>query len=375
MDYTQKSLIFKVKKTLRYIQLYGIERTLIKIKGQYHMKKQYEKLPDQEQWSTSKMHVGLIGCGNYSFSNIAYYVRKNYGKVIKACMDTDINKAASLYEEYKLNYYTDEVSKIINDPDIDTIYIASNHATHAEYAIDALKQGKNVHIEKPHVVRADQLDRLCQAAQDSDGKIVSVGYNRPRSKLGNLIKQCVDNQEGSAMYNWFVAGHELEDDHWYFKKEEGGRVLGNLCHWTDFVYNLVPESGRFPIKIIPTRSVKSDCDIAVTYVFGDGTISAITFSAKGHTFEGVREKFAAHKGNALISMDDFKNLTIELIEKKYKTNLFYRDHGHEHSIKTSYEASVDATNKGLALDYVRGTAVLFLKTKQALEEDKVIIIE
>ena len=108
------------------------------------------------------------------------------------------------------------------------------------------------------------------------------------------------------MYAWFVAGHAIDPDHWYFKPEEGGRVLGNLCHWTDFVYQMVPPQNRYPIKITPTRWEKSDCDIAVTYLFGDGTVAAITFSAKGHTFEGVRERFSAHRGDVLISLDDFK---------------------------------------------------------------------
>ena len=49
---------------------------------------------------------------------------------------------------------------IIDDPQIDLIYIASNHYTHAEYAIEALNKGKSVHIEKPHVVNESQLDRL-----------------------------------------------------------------------------------------------------------------------------------------------------------------------------------------------------------------------
>ena len=45
MDYTSQSLAFKLKKALRYVKLYGPSRTLIKVKGQYHMKKEYEKLP------------------------------------------------------------------------------------------------------------------------------------------------------------------------------------------------------------------------------------------------------------------------------------------------------------------------------------------
>lgn len=374
MDYTTQNLAFKVKKALRYIRLYGPSRTGVKIKGQYHMKKRYSALPRAREKCSKQGHVGLIGCGNYAFSNIAYYLKKNYGDVIRAAMDVDIHKAASLFEEYNLCYYTDNASALITDPDIDAVFIASNHATHAEYAIAALQAGKNVHIEKPHVVSEEQLIRLCSAMEHSEAKVLSIGYNRPRSRIGMEIARALNGQAGAAMFNWFVAGHELDPDHWYFRKEEGGRVLGNLCHWTDFVYNLVPKEERYPIVIRPTRWTKSDCDIAVTYVFGNGTIAVITFSAKGHTFEGVREKFSAHRGNVLISMDDFKRLVVENVEKKHTISLRYRDHGHEASICRSYEG-IRHPEQAAALcpiAYVWETGQLFLKTRESLEANETI---
>lgn len=377
LDYTTQGLPFKIKKTLRYVRLYGIRRTWIKVKGQYHMKRRYETLPKLPADIPAGGHVGLIGCGNFAFSNIAYYLRKNYGAVLRAAMDIDIHKAASLYETYGLGYYTDDARRIFADPEIDLVFIASNHASHAEYAIEALKTGKSVHIEKPHVVREDQLERLCAAMSASSGK-VNLGFNRPHSRIGRTIKHHLDSQAGPAMFNWFIAGHEISPEHWYFKEEEGGRVLGNLCHWTDFILQLVAPGDRYPLTINPTRGKKSDCDIAVTYTFGDESIAAITFSAKGHTFEGVRERFAAHRGNVLISMDDFKDLTVEVVDKKYKTAPFFRDHGHESNVTRSYEMvrpTAGAGFPGCPIDYVWETGNLFLKTREALNENRQITID
>jgi predicted dehydrogenase len=376
MDYTTQTLAFRIKKTLRYIRLYGVGRTLIKVKGQYHMKRRYATLPPMPPSPENGGHVGLIGCGNFAFSNIAYYLKKNYGRVIRGAMDVDIHKAASVYEAYGLRYYTDVAQKIIADPEIDLVYIASNHATHAEYAIQALRAGKSAHIEKPHVVREDQLERLCAAMVESSGK-VNLGFNRPHSRIGQTIKQHLESQSGAAMLNWFIAGHEISPEHWYFKEEEGGRILGNLCHWTDFVLQLVARENRYPLTINPTRGKKSDCDIAVTYTFGDESIAAITFSAKGHTFEGVRERFAAHRGNVLISMDDFKDLTVEVVEQKHRVAPFFRDHGHELSIRRSYELVRPKEGNpapGYPVDYVWETGNLFLKTREALATNQEIVI-
>jgi predicted dehydrogenase len=219
----------------------------------------------------------------------------------------------------------------------------------------------------------DQLVRLCSAMRASNGK-VSLGFNRPHSPIGQAIKHYMDSQTGAAMYNWFIAGHALPTDHWYFNAQEGGRVLGNLCHWTDFVYQLVPEENRYPILVKPTRSTQSDCDIAVNYIFGDGTIAALTFSAKGHTFEGVRERFAAHRGNVLISMEDFRTLVVDILDRRRVVRSRYRDHGHEQRICHSYRLVRGPTEPGASIRYVWETGELFLKTREALEEDRAITL-
>jgi predicted dehydrogenase len=382
MDYTSAPLLFRVRKALRYVGLYGVRRTLVKVRGQYHMGKTYAQLPPNNVRDDAKAHVGLIGCGNFGFSVIAYYLRKNYGSVIRGCMDLDANRAASLFEQYGACYYSTDAEQIIADPKITLVFISSNHASHAEYAIKALAAGKDVHIEKPHVVRNDQLERLCAAQEAArvagqvggKGRIVSVGFNRPGSPFGTRMREQLWREDGELMQNWFIAGHEISPDHWYFREEEGGRVLGNLCHWTDLTYQMMPPERRFPIRITPTRSLKSDCDIAVTYVFGDGSIGAITFSAKGHAFEGVKERYAAHRGNTLIAMDDFQRLVMDVGADKQAWSPRSRDHGHEASIRRSYDTAADPAAAGLTTAYVWEAGQLFLLTKQALERSQPVTL-
>ena len=80
-------------------------------------------------------------------------------------MDVDPARARSLVSRYKGLYATIDPDEIINDPDIDLVFIASNHASHALYAIKALDAGKDVHIEKPHVVSIEQLRDLYAALE------------------------------------------------------------------------------------------------------------------------------------------------------------------------------------------------------------------
>jgi predicted dehydrogenase len=374
MDYTKSSKWFQVQKALRYTQMYGVRRTMVKVRGQFHMKRVYKDIPAASPQLQPRQTVGLIGCGNYAFSNIAFYLDKTFGGVIGACMDVDANRAASLAAAYKVPLHTTRAEDVLAHPNIRMVYVASNHASHAEYAIKALDHEKSVYIEKPHVVTEDQLRRLAAAAARSSGRVY-LGFNRPGSTFGRLILEHLARERGSGMYNWFVAGHAIDPDHWYFKPEEGGRILGNLCHWTDFVLRLAGDSA-FPVEIRPTRATKADSDIVVTYTFPDDTVAVISFSAKGHTFEGVAESLHAQRGNCLIAMHDYKDMTIEIVEHKKRFRNRLRDHGHATNITYGYRSVHDnmAYDRSASIQYMCDTAWLFLETKRALEQNTALVV-
>lgn len=374
MDYTTQSLGFKIKKTLRYVRLYGVKCTLMKVKGQYHMRKAYETLPDLSAAGDHKGRIGLIGCGNFAFCNIANYLDKKNKGVIRACMDKDIAKAASLYESFGLHYYTNDAAKIVSDPNIELVYIASNHATHAEYAIDCIKAGKHVHVEKPHIVTRDQLDRLVAAMQAHPDVKVYLGFNRPRSRLFGKLQDFLARQSGPLMINWFIAGHEIPDDHWYFDEAEGGRVLGNLCHWTDLTLQLVGLENAFPCSIVPATPENAKSDFVVSVMFADRSCASITFSAKGHTFEGVREVLNLHKGDVLANLSDFKKLSIDVVQKRYRFSSLYRDHGHQANIVNSYQSVKDENSSEENIHYVRATAFFFLAIKDAIDTGRTVVL-
>ena len=376
MDYTKSPLWFRIRKVLRYARMYGVSRTLAKVRGQYHMHAQYDVLPVRKKSASGARHVGIIGCGNFAFSTIAYHLNKEVGQVLRGVMDIDIHRAASLFEHYRAAYYTTDAEEVLSDPAIDLVYIASNHASHAEYAIAAIEAGKAVHIEKPHVVNEDQLHRLLATAETVGNALIRLGFNRPLSPLSQHLLTTMDTQEGTSIINWFVAGHKLDPDHWYLHPSEGGRVLGNLCHWTDFNLHLIPTEGRYPIRIIPGRADRSDCNIAVSCVFGDGSISTITFSEKGEPFEGVHEQLHVHKGDLLVSMTNFSELVIENMECKNRFRPLFRQHGHKQTILASYGMSERGGNApGVDIEYIRQTAELFLATRAALEADREIVLD
>ncbi len=376
MDYMQSSLKFKIKKVLRYRKMYGMRRTYMKVKSQIHMKSNYDHEAD---WINQKFKgegkVAIIGCGNFSFSTIAFYLNQHKSGLIKYAMDKNHSRAISLCEKHNGYCATSDYQKILDDPAVRVVYIASNHATHAEYAIEAIKKGKCVHIEKPITVNYEQLDSLMQAMQEYPNSKVFLGFNRPKSKLFMKLVDYLEKEQGAVMMNWFIAGHEIEKDHWYFSPAEGGRILGNLCHWTDLCLQLVKSRDVKSCQISPAKSTGSQSDFAVNVTFSDDSVAGITFSAKGHTFDGVREYLNVHRGNLLGSLNDFHQLTIDVNDMKKKYKLRLRDHGHKANIINSLEKALEPTAFGESPEYVYNTNILVLKIKEAIDSEKVVNCE
>ena len=368
------------QKAIRYVRLYGLHRTWIKIKGQYHSKA--DEGFDGPRWinprcrtpGSAARNIAIIGCGNYAFSNICYYLAKEQPDFLKAVYDIHRGRAVSLCREFGGACVAGDWRDLLADPAIKLVFIASNHASHAEYAIEAINAGKHVHIEKPHVVSHDQLTRLSGAMRKNPQAKVFLGFNRPRSELFQKLVKFVADETGPLTANWFVAGHQIEDDHWYFEPAEGGRVLGNLCHWTDLSLHLAGLRRAFPCTIVPATPTNAKSDFIVSAIFADRSCAAITFSAKGHTFEGVREILNLHKGDLLANLADFQILTLDKIEKQYNFKLAFRDHGHLANIVNSYRNAM-GESAGKDPGYVLNTARFFLGIREAIEEGNTIKLD
>lgn len=375
MDYTKSSLKFKILKTLRYLKLYGLSRTLIKIAGQYHMSYKVDDIQGN-LWINERIvgaksnhnGIALVGCGNFSFSNLAFYLKKRDHNFLLATFDVNMGRAISLARKYKGKFAFRNFKDIITNDDIKLVFIASNHSTHASYAIECINAGKDVHIEKPTVVSYEQLELLTNAAKENPTVKIYQGYNRPKSKLYCLLSQYLAVETGPLMINWFIAGHEIEDNHWYFNEEEGGRILGNLCHWSDLTLELVGYENAFPCKIKNLSPKNSKSDFVISIEFNDKSCAAITFSAKGHTFEGVREILNIHKGNLLGILRDFHSLELDILERKLFKKLLFRDHGHQNNVIYSYNGSVLNKNQGVTLQGLSATSLLTLKIKESVDK-------
>jgi predicted dehydrogenase len=353
----------------------GISRTLSKINGTNHLKSNIGF--SGNYWENNKLKrdkaagtVAIIGCGYFAYSNIAYYLRKENSSFLRCTMDIDTPRARSLCLKYNGNYATTDLQVILNDPQIKIVYICTKHSFHADYAIKCIEAGKDVHIEKPHVVNDEQLEKLSQAIKKYSKTKVFLGFNRPKSRLFNILRSQLKNYSGSLMINWFLVGHYLEADHWYYDKEEGGRILGNLCHWTDATLNLIGVDKAFPLEIHPTYSNDSGSEFVVTITFNDSSTAIFSFSAKGWISRGVIESLRIQKGDCVASIESFDKLIIDAKKANKVWKNWFRNQGHDNNVINSYKNSISSKGVGEPYEYIVNTARLFLAVDDAIRSGK-----
>jgi predicted dehydrogenase len=312
--------------------MYGASRTLIKVKGHYHMQKEYESNP-QNVLKEEDKSIGIIGCGNHAFTDIAYFLRKNRGNIIGASMDIDENKAISLAQEYKAYHFTTDVEEILDDENIKLVYIVSNHATHTPYAIQALNKNKDVFIEKPISINIEQYCNLVKTVRGSKNRVYT-GYNRPFSPAIESIKRYIT--DSSITLNCFIMGHKLASDHWYRKPSEGSRVVGNLGHWIDLSTHLIMSRKNIPqsfeLILLSANKKHKDDDFVLTIKTNLDDLIVLTFSTRSDPFEGVMENISFQNEKIIANIEDFRKMTIWDENKKIVKKFMPKDAGHEASV-------------------------------------------
>lgn len=328
-------MLKQIKKVYRYFVIYGFLRTTIKILGRLrpniNLSLFFRFLPFRKGKGT----VAIIGSGQHAYTSIAFFL--SILTKAKILFVTDINPSASssLAKTYGAtdmgNDYTPG-KKNINLPE--KVYIASNHATHADYAIKYLEYKCDVFIEKPISINFGQLKKLSYKVQLSSNKIYS-GYNRPFSSAIKTVRSKIRDKMPISL-SCSVIGHLLPDNHWYRDVSEGTRVLSNMGHWIDLAIHLLVSRGDLPefidINYIRSDQTKHSDNVSIIITSSLNDLISIFFTSRSEPFEGVSEFILFQQDNLIAKINDFK--TMELWQDQYYRKFNYRpkDNGHKNCI-------------------------------------------
>ena len=129
---------------------------------------------------------------------------------------------------------------VLDDPEVEAVVIATPHDTHAELATRALAAGRHVWCEKPLALTEDELDAVEKAWRES-GAQLAIGFNRRWSPAVLTAQRGLAGITAPKLVVYRVAAGPVPDGHWYHDRRQGGRLLGEVCHFVDTAQALVGE--------------------------------------------------------------------------------------------------------------------------------------
>ena len=287
---------------------------------------------------SGRIGVGFIGAGKFAQSNILPFLKNNSDVVLKGICTSQGLTARNVAERFAFNYCTHDPNEIIEDAGTKAVFIATRHDSHAKYVIRAIEKKKHVYVEKPLCINKDELEAISLAYNsvlEHGGVQLMVGYNRRFSPLSAKLKEFLGDLKTPVTVVYRVNAGYIPGDNWYQDPVQGGRFVGEGCHFVDFGMFL---TGSKPINIttfaIPSNGQPLLNDnLTVTIQMQNGSVVTIIYNASG-AISMPKERVEVFGANCSAVLDDFKTLYLFRANSKKKIEGGQQDKGHKHEINS-----------------------------------------
>ncbi|WP_235497946.1 bi-domain-containing oxidoreductase [Frankia sp. R43] len=254
--------------------------------------------------------IGWIGAGNFSSSVLLPAFRAAGFDRFTSVASASGRSARAFADRHGFQGAAAGVEELLDDDDIDVVVIATPHSTHARLAAAALERGRHVWCEKPLALDLAELEMVERAA-DVGGGVLMVGLNRRFSPAVVAARRRLAERDGPLSLIYRVAAGPVPADHWYGDRVEGGRLLGEVCHFIDTCVALAGSRVE-TATAVPGRGgeVLLAEDLAVTMRHVDGTLSTVAYSS-ARPRACRKELVEALAGRSHLRIDDFRELVID----------------------------------------------------------------
>jgi predicted dehydrogenase/threonine dehydrogenase-like Zn-dependent dehydrogenase len=314
--------------------------------------------------------VGVIGAGNYASTMLLPFLKGN-ADFVGIATATGIN-AQDKARKFGFSYAATDYKKILDDNDINTVLIATRHNQHAKMVVDALQKGKNVYVEKPLAISIEDL-KLIDENFRSTNLVLMTGYNRRFSPSIKYLKSQLKKNIPYSIYYQVNAGF-IPMDKWYQAPDQGGRIIGEGCHFVDTLqYLLDAEPVEVYANTTTTGSMPEQDNTFITIKFSEGSTCVIAYLADGDK-NYSKEKILITGYRTNIEFDNFKTINVFKDGKTSKKNFLMIDKGQQVEMK----ALADSIKSGVmpvAFDslllntYTTILAIESIKTKKSYKID------
>lgn len=254
--------------------------------------------------------VALIGTGDFVGSTLLPAMQSTGWGQINVVASSGGLSATALAKRAGIPEVSSDADAVIARDDVDTVFIATRHDSHARLAVQGLTAGKNVYCEKPLAIDEAEFDEVVEALGENPG-LLWLGFNRRYSEMVTHAKSLLGQGTTPMTVHYRVSAGALPDTHWLKDPRQGGRLLGEVCHFVDTSTWLI---GAEPVSV--TALGRSDAstvlqeDVTLMVGYANGATSTIEYITDAHSSTPKERIEIMGRGHTVI-IDDFKTMTCD----------------------------------------------------------------
>lgn len=272
----------------------------------------------------NKVRWGIIGVGNVTEVKSGPAFNKVKNSSIEIVMRRDLEKVKDYAFRHSIKNYTNNAEDVLNNPNVDAIYVATPPSTHAEYTIKAAKAKKHVYVEKPMATSYEECSRMIKACDDNGVKLF-VAYYRRELDYFKKIKELVESKiigdikfvNIKLLLQPYKSDYDKNNLSWRVNKSIAGAgyFYDLAAHQFDFLdYLIGPIKNAFGTSTNQLNLYDVEDIVSASFLFGSNVIgTGMWCFTMNENEEMDRTEIVGTKGRIVFSF--FNPTPIEIISE------------------------------------------------------------
>ena len=317
--------------------------------------------------SDSAITLGVIGAGGYVPAMLLPHFKAAEVNFKSIATASGVS-AHDVGKRFGFQYAVSNAEEVLDDSHINLVVIGTRHDSHAELARKALLANKHVFVEKPLALNDEELERVLNAASASAG-LLMVGFNRRFSPLALQARDFFAGRSGPLSISYRVNAGRVPNEHWIQDEQQGGRIVGEVCHFIDFLTFLTgaPPTSVFAEAISAKSDKIVDADsVFITLKFEDGSNGTIAYLAEGDRALAKERVEIFGEGKSLV-LDDYRSVTTYRDGREKQVSLKAQDKGQKDQV-AAVCAAVLSGEAPISLDDLASTSKATFRILDSLRE-------
>jgi predicted dehydrogenase/threonine dehydrogenase-like Zn-dependent dehydrogenase len=315
----------------------------------------------------SFIRLGFLGTGTFALTILLPAIRRIGEIELRSACAANGSHAWYAAKKFGFRSCTTDEQAVLEDSSVNTVAIATRHNLHAEQTVAALRAGKHVFCEKPLCLNEAELHEVA-AARKSASTLLMIGFNRRFAPFAIRMKDFLREAGEPLALHCRINGGLLPADHWLNDPlQGGGRVIGEVCHFVDFLCFLTGSAAtEVETRSLPNPGHYSNDNVVCSLRFADGSQGTISYLANGDKSYS-KERVEVFGGGGVAVLDDFRRLELVRGGKKHVFHSRLRqDKGH----RGEWEAFAAAIRNGSESPIPFSEIVNAMMATFALEESR-----